>query len=495
VGEETQPHATARADASAGAAGSAPTAPHATPGPTGHRPTGPERFWLHGTMAWVACLVASLGLHYELLPVSFLPEHEFELRDTAGDLAIPIDILEGEDVPPPLEPPPTPPPLDPSHPPPTGKGEGLDGGVAAPRSDAGPIKPPRDASTDAPRPVKHPDAASDAIAHDGGVPHEGGSGKHEDAAIARGGQVSGVARDAVGMIGAAGGAQAGPQNVIVTINMAAIRTHPVGSRIGPLFAAIPQWDDFLVGTGIEPLRDTDWVSINGPSLIHSEKDVILVHYSSSDALVDRALEAVGRKAGNGGPYDAGVPGMKSILGRADRADRVFMRPQAHVIAVVPPSYAATAARLLSKASIPRSPKRPGEAVRLTLIHPHGPMPAIPESVTEIRLWIVPRNSDGGADIYAEGDTATPDAARDAVEVLKAVVRDQNSFGVKLVTHGLLDGIELTQDGALVRMHVPVVRDQLEVILAFAAGRLGVDIRPPDGGAPPGAPHAAAPSPP
>ena len=58
------------------------------------------------------------------------------------------------------------------------------------------------------------------------------------------------------------------------------------------------------------------------------------------------------------------------------------------------------------------------------------MPAIPESVTELRLWIIPKNADGGADIYAEGDTATSDLCHDAVSVLRAVIRDQNSFGVK-----------------------------------------------------------------
>jgi hypothetical protein len=332
--------------------------------------------------------------------------------------------------------------------------------------------PPRDARV----------PTHDAAAHDA-APRDGGVGTQTDAAIAQAGQVSGTVRDAVGMIGAAGSAQAGPQNVIVTINMGVIRTHPVGARIGPLFSALPQWDDFLLGTGVDPLRDTDWVSINGPSLIHSDRDVIMVHYSASDAVVDRALDVVGHKAGNGGPYDAGVPGMKAILGHADRADRVFMRPQPHVLAVVPPYYAATAARMLAHAAIPRTPKRPTEAMRLTLIHPHGPMPAIPESVTELRLWIVPRNADGGADVYGEGDTASPEACSGAVDVLKAVIRDQNSFGVKLVTRGLLDGVTLTADGKTLRMHVPAARDQIEVLLAFAAGRLGVDLVPPDAGAP------------
>ncbi len=471
-------------DATRGAGGTAPTAPHATPRTAGMRHTGPERFWTSPWRRYVAAssIALSVIIHYVFTPWSLLPEHEFEIRDTAGDLAIPVDLLEGDNADP-SPPPPTAPPasLPPVPPPSATKGDGLDGGVPLPL-DAGRTKPPRDGGPDAP--ARRLDAG---LPPDGErrEPRDGGVGVHADAAIARSGQVSGVARDAVGMIGAAGAAQAGPQFVIVTINMAVIRTHPVGSRIGPLFEAIPQWDDFLVGTGIDALRDTDWVSINGPSLIHSEKDVILVHYSASDAVVDRALDAIGHKSGNGRPYDAGVAGMKSILGHADRADRVFMRPQAHVVAIVPPYYAATAAKTLAHATIPRAPKRPTEAFRLTLQHPHGPMPAIPESVTELRLWIVPNNSSGGADIYGEGDTASPEACRDAVHVLQAVVRDQNSFAVKLVTHGLLDGVELTADGPTVRLHAPVVREQLEVILAFAAGRLGVDIAPLDGGTPPG----------
>jgi hypothetical protein len=450
--------------------------------------TGPDRFWRPRWRRTIgfACLVLSVGIHYELSPWTLLPEHEFEIRDTAGELSIPIDILQGDEAPEPPPPPAPaapPPPGAPPTPPTPGKGDSLDGGVQAARPDAGPVKPIRDGGPDAPRPPKHPDAGvppHDASPRDS-APRDAGAGLRQDAAVARAGQVSGVARDAVGMIGAAGTAQAGPQNVIVTINMAAIRTHPVGSRIGPLFAAIPQWDDFLVGTGVDPLRDTDWVSINGPSLIHSENDVILVHYSASDAIVDRALQSIGRKSTTGGPYDAGVPGVNSVLGHADRADRVFMRPQAHVVAVVPPYYAATAARMLAHATIPRAPKRPSEAMRMTLIHPHGPMPAIPESVTELRLWIVPRNRDGGADVFAEGDTKSPEACRDAVAVLKRVIDDLNSFGVKLLTHSLLDGVELTADGSTVRMNLPVSRDQLDVLLAFAAGRLGVDIAPRDGG--------------
>ena len=423
----------------------------------------------------VLSLSVSFAVHLALTPWSLLPQHDFELKDTAGDLTIPVDILEGDNSPPEPAPLIAPPraPMVPTPSPPD-KGASVDGGAAALHRDAGPTHPKLEAGTDAAPPSVNDAAPSHP---------ESGAGVREDAAIAQAGQVSGSVRDAVGMIGAGGAVQAGPQNVIVTINMAVIRAHPVGSRMGPLLSALPQWDDFLAGTGVDPVRDTDWVSINGPSLIHSDRDVILVHYSAPDTLVDRALDVVGKKAGNGGPFDAGVPRMKAILGHADRADRIFMRPQPHVLAVVPVYYAVTAARMLVRATIPRAPKRPGEALRLTLLHPHGPMPAIPESVTELRLWIVPRNTDGGADVLGEGDTADPPSARAAVETLKRVVQDQNSFGVKLLTHGLLDGVELSADGPTLRLHAPISRNQLEVLLAFAAGRLGVDISPPDGGVP------------
>jgi hypothetical protein len=74
-----------------------------------------------------------------------------------------------------------------------------------------------------------------------------------------------------------------------------------------------------------------------------------------------------------------------------------------------------------------------------------------------------------------------------------VVREQNSIALQLFTHGLLDGVEIKPDGATVRLHAPASRDQLEVILAFVAGRLGVDIPPPDAGAPSPATPPSAPA--
>jgi len=461
-----------------GAADAAPTAPHATPRPGGSfRATGPERFWK--VVRWqvgLLSMVVSIGVHYAIAPWSLLPQHEFEFHDVDGTLTIPVDLVNGDPAPPP---PPEPPPLPVPEPPRSGAD------VSESRLDASArkTKPTRDSGADGADGAE--DAAADAQSLEPAVVDAGGG----EPAFAEPGAVdaavawlqeeagAGSVRDAVGMIGAAGSVQAGPQNVVLTVNMSAIRQHPEGKRLGPLISAIPQWNDFIQGTQIDPLRDIDWISINGPALIHTEKDVILVHYGTSDAEVDKAVTALSVKHGDGRRVDVGVPGVKAVRGRADNAERIFLRPQSHVLAVVPRDYAKTAAQILVKAKVPRDLKRPGEAMRLTLVHPHGPMRSIPESVTEVRLWIVPRNDDGGADVYGEGDTASASACEEAVAALTRILEDQNSLGVQLLTHGLLNKVDIHGDGPTVRFHVPVSRDQIEVILAFVGGRLGVPMPP------------------
>ena len=457
-----------------GAAEAAPTAPHATPRAKGpFRASGPERFWRVGRwQVGLLALVASGLVHYTLAPWSLLPRHEFEFHDVDGTLTIPVDLMSADPDPAAREAPPAAPAPPPSPSPAEVHEPGaLDASAPKPKAvrDAG-ASEAGDAASDA-EPL-------DAALLDSAADVEPGAEDAEVAALQdEAGTGKGGARDAIGMIGAAGNVQAGPQNVVLLVNMAALREHPEGKRLGPLISAVPQWNDFIQGTHVDPMRDIDWISINGPALIHTEKDVILIHYAASDAEVDKAVGLLSVKHGSGGRVDVGVPGVKAVRGYADNAERVFLRPQSHVLAVVPRAYAKTAAQILVKASVPRALKRPGEALRLTLVHPHGPMPNVPESVTEVRLWIVPRNDDGGADVYGEGDTASDAACESAVATLTQVVEDQNSFGVQLLTRGVLNKVDIHADGPTVRFHVPVSRDQIEVILAFVGGRLGVPMPP------------------
>ncbi len=436
-----------------GAGETAPTAPHATPAiEKAQKRTGPANFWANRgvSVALGIAFVASLALHYSISPWTLFPENTFEVRDTEGEISIPIDLLNdqsSEEA--------TPKTVEPAH--------------------------ENDPNGQGPKSKAHRDAGEEE--RDGGEDLDAevadAANEISDAEVAMVGDaaVAGVngPRDPNALLGAAGNVQAGPPLVQLLVNMEVIRKNPIGAQMGPLMSAIPQWDDFISGTKVDAVRDTDWVFITGPSLIHTDRDAIFVHYSTSDAIVDKAVDIVAHKYDRGGAFDAGVPGVKASLGHADRAQRVFLRAKSHLLVVVPPDYAHTAATILVKAKI--SPHlRPGEAMRLTLENPSHPMPQLPSSMKELRLWIMPRD-DGGADAIAEADCPDAASAIQAAEDVKKLIESQNSLGVRMITNGLLNGFDVTTDGSVVRGRLPASREQLQTLLGLISGQLGVSLPP------------------
>jgi hypothetical protein len=449
-----------RAPLGVGAAEAAPTAPHATPRPSGARPSGPERFWSRWPLrvALAVSLIASCVVHCSVLPFGTPPG--FELNDVDGEAAIPVDLLAQQAPEPP--PPPPPPEVKESHVD-TDKDRGPS--LVALRPDAGP-KPDsgaRDGSVDAMASDASVDARSDAAG-------EGDAG--ELLALVDGGLAP---RDPEGIVGAVGSVQADVVLVMVVVNAEVIRENPVGARMGYLLRGIPQWDEFMSGTEIDPVRDTDWVLISGPSLINTSRDVVLIHYSAPDAVVDKAVSVVARKYDKGGPYDAGVRGVRATRAHADQAERILMRAQPHVLAVVPPQVAEKVGRQLVSSRVPPH-VRPGEAVYLRLVNPHHPMPEIPESVTEMRLRVVPR-PDEGADVFIDGDTKDAETAAAAATVVRQMIRRHNDAFTSLLTHGLLDHAEVAAEGSVVKVHVQATRDHIETLVALVGGFLGVEPPP------------------
>ncbi len=443
MGERTHP--TIVSSLGRGAAESAPTAPHATPRSRkkGSRKSGPERFWdrRHLRVAFVAMLAISIGVHWLASPWNIVPP-AFEVRDVEGDTVIPIDLLDPD--------PPEPPPVEQQ----TGeKHDDTDQAGAT----AGDASVARTGTADAGV------EASTAIVADA-APAVVDAGDASDASDA-------TPRSPVQMVGDVGNLQAGEALVVLLINAAEIKKHPIGSQMGPLLSSIPQWDDFISGTGIDPINQTDWVLISGPGLVDTTNDVIIIHYSAPDALVDRAIDIVSKKYDRGGPYDAGVPGVKAALAHADRAPRVFLRPQPHLLAVVPVHYANTAAKILVKSRV--SPKvRPGEAVRLTVKRPYQPFPQIPNTVSELRLWVLPR-ADGSAEVFAEGDCATDaDATDAAAQIAKIFTGFKSSTALRMFKpqlYALVNGVEVKPSGKLVTLHLDASQEQLEELLGIVEG--------------------------
>ena len=475
-----------------GAADVAPTAPHATPPDAPDRKTGPARFWSRRRIR-VALGVASLIsvlVHGYVAPWRLFPERSgIEMKDADGELTIPVELL-GEEAP----------PDETSKPPETTASPEDDPNGLKAKRDGGP-KPKPDAAaldaealaTDAGLAPMALDGGPLASASDGGAITDGGesdvAGDGGLVAAGDSGAPPGATgpRDPGSMIGLAGLISAGTINVTLLVNIAVIRTNPVGARMGPLLYGIPQWNDFMKGSQstVDPIRDTDWILIYGPSLIHTDRDAVIVHYSAPDAVVDQAVESIAKRYDKGGAFDAGVPGVKASLGHADNAERVFMRVQPHVLTIVPKDKATDFAKVLKRAPIaPRV--RPGEALRLTVKDPWKQI-SIPnlkfsQSLKELRLWIVPRPSDGGADVFVEGDCTDEEAALDSADALTDLIKRQNSLVIRAATRGLLNNAKVTAEGTHIKTQLSVSQDQLESLLQGVGAFLGVQVQPAAGGA-------------
>jgi hypothetical protein len=442
-----------------GAAQAAPTAPHATPRAKGGRRNGPERFWAAWPVriALGVSLVASGLAHCAMVPVE-VPK-SFEVDDVEGVAAIPIDVFEEKDTPPP-----------PAEPPPESKAPADstrgpdDPALASSRRDGG---APEDAALDAAGDAAPADARADGSGLDGAV-----------AAATDAGPSSSGPRDPEAILGAAGDIQADKVLVMVVVNGEVIRKNPEGASIGALLRGVPQWNDFMNGTAIDPVRDTDWLMISGPSLANTSRDVVLVRYGAPDAVVDRAVDALAAKYAKGGAFDAGVPQVRAVRSFADNAERVVLRPQSHVLAVVPPSVATKVAKQLLHATVPPHIRK-GEAMYLRVFDPHHPMPEIPQSITEMRMRIVPREDDG-ADVFLDGDTKDADTAAQASREVRAVIDRHNDMFVSMATHGLLDRVEVGPEGNVVRVHLVATRDQIATVVKLVAAMVGVGS--PGGGA-------------
>ena len=285
------------------------------------------------------------------------------------------------------------------------------------------------------------------------------------------------------ILGAAGAVQADVVLVMVVVNAEVIRRNPVGARMGYLLRGIPQWDEFMSGTDIDPVRDTDWVMISGPSLVNTTRDVVLIHYSASDAVVDKAIDVVSRKYDRGGPHRRRRAGRQGVPrargpGRACPSAAAAARPRGRAAERRREGRAA-ARRLEGPGAHP-----PGEAVYLRLVNPHHPMPEIPATITEMRLRVVPR-PDEGADVFIDGDTKDAQTASEAAEDVKGIVRRHNDTFTSLATHGLLDHVDVAPEGNLVRLHLTASRRQIETLVNLVGSLLGVS---PSGAAVPPAPR-------
>lgn len=272
--------------------------------------------------------------------------------------------------------------------------------------------------------------------------------------------------------------------VTAFVNMAVIRSHPVGARLGPVFAVTPGWRDVIgaipaASAPVEPLRAADWVVVYGPSLVKGAGLVAIARTALSDPAVDSTLTAVSRSGTRGGTFDTGVPGVFAVRANPDRTERVLMRVQPGIVIMAPPDKAAELARMEQHATFPMR-ARPGEAIRIVIKEPSqklgGSAGSFPTNMSELRVW-VDAHDDGSADGYLEGDCDTHEHAEDARTFFDGVITQNGNMLMRVATHGLFATATTSTSGSTVKMHVPATRDQVEALVALLEASLGVQAHP------------------
>jgi hypothetical protein len=275
----------------------------------------------------------------------------------------------------------------------------LDGGVAALHDAAVDAASPASSTTQA-----TPDAG-DGVLRDAGVASGAKSGEVPPAT---------PVRDPIGISGKAGSIAGKDPNVSLLLGMDAIRSHPSGATLGPMFATLPIWNQFFVGSGVDPVKDLDRILVAGPQFRESSKVVAVVKLKMKEPAIHDVLEGIRQRAVPPGEWESATV----MTATVDKTKRVFVMQGNGVLMVVPDSLGDTA-RKLKNASFPG---KKGEAIVVFLKFPGkalrgAPFP-IPASLRWVRLATT-LSPDGSATTQIDALDTSADQAERSADVLTA----------------------------------------------------------------------------
>lgn len=242
-----------------------------------------------------------------------------------------------------------------------------------------------------------------------------------------------------------------------TVNFVEARKHPDSARVDVVIRSSPAWRAF---PNVDPIADLDWMT--------QHEDDMLVFNNAPDAKIDAAIAQVAR------PMVVSAPNVKAWRGLVNNTDMVFLRAQPHYVRIAPAHHVEQAVREIAGGPPAPPAFHTNEALRLKVLHPtQAASPfVIPTDISEARVWIDSRPADSSADIYAEADCPSPAAAAADAAAIANEIRTKNSFGVRLMTAGLLNNVDIAPDGNKVKLHVRANQQQIESIVSFAASRFG-----------------------
>lgn len=350
---------------------------------------------------------------------------------------------------------------------------GIDGGADGGRSEDASIpdasavaKLDADASVDAstpPRTVhKPPSDAGDGTSLDGGVATGATSGQPPSAP---------PIRDPVGISGKAGSIAGKDPNVSIVLAMDSIRTHPSGHELGPVFAVLPIWKHFFVGSGVDPVKDLDRILVAGPQFRDSSKVVAAVKLKMSDEKLKDVLEGIRSRATPAGTWESD----RVMLATVDGTLRVFVMQGNGMLLVVPDSLGDTA-RSLKNAGFPNTK---GEAIVIFLKSPGKALRGLPFTIPGSLKWVrlaATLAADGSATVRIDCLDESTDAAAKSAELLTAGLEAATTSEVPVLGKvRMIDEIDFKAVGDHVQATIklnPAQTRELAKIAARGSANLG-----------------------
>jgi hypothetical protein len=246
-------------------------------------------------------------------------------------------------------------------------------------------------------------------------------------------------------------------------------------HVGPVFGWWRGWRSTLRAVAPDPVLGFDWIAIVNPTDPGAGRMLARATDGASDAAIDGRLVAL--QARSAEPAESHVEGhVPAAAARLDGILRVVFRPQRGFVAAAAVARGPALSHVLAQAHLLAPAAEPLEAIRFDVPHPQEVLRLLPGTIRRMRGRVLAL-AGGDADATAVGDCDDAQAASNAAAALRDVVSRQNMPLVRILTHGLLDGLAVASEGPTVKIHLHATRDQLETVLSLATAMAPTESAP------------------
>lgn len=231
----------------------------------------------------------------------------------------------------------------------------------------------------------------------------------------------GKLKDTFDASGDSGLARAKHPNVNVLIAADILRRRDLSKDFTELLTAVPQWQELIGGTDIDPLRDFDRILISGPQFANPAWIVVAIRYNKRMSAYEmkRQVDKVVKRAGKHGRWlDKPLP--TAVIGKKGHR-LVVIVPNKRMLWILPKDPGVDLAQLADAEPFARTPSA---GIVVDLKHPSKPMRKnrfpFPKSIKHLRVHFSLKGQ-SGYQVEAEGWDKSPREAKLHAATMKSAL--------------------------------------------------------------------------